>query len=134
VGSGMGKAAEIPDAIRKGIEDAKKNLIKVPIVNTTIPHEVIGEFGAGKGPVRAFGIGRYKRYQNKIFGFKQPDKHGSCNYRRALSTEDCRRRNIRLGGNSGVRSISKLNESQTATPQIRGMIKKVEHVLSVEEI
>ncbi len=48
VGAGMGKAAEIPDAIRKGVEDAKKNLIKVPIVETTIPHEVIGEFGAGK--------------------------------------------------------------------------------------
>lgn len=48
VGCGMGKAAEIPEAIRKGIEDAKKNLIKVPLVETTIPHEVIGEFGAGK--------------------------------------------------------------------------------------
>jgi len=47
VGVGMGKAAEIPEAIRKGIEDAKKNLIKVPIVNTTIPHEVQGEFGSG---------------------------------------------------------------------------------------
>jgi small subunit ribosomal protein S5 len=48
VGSGMGKAAEIPDAIRKAIESAKKNLIKVPIVETTIPHEVIGEYGAGR--------------------------------------------------------------------------------------
>lgn len=48
VGVGMGKAVEIPEAIRKGIEDAKKHLIKVPIVNTTIPHEVQGEFGAGK--------------------------------------------------------------------------------------
>lgn len=48
VGCGMGKAAEIPDAIRKGIEDAKKNLIKVPIVETTIPHEALGKFGAGK--------------------------------------------------------------------------------------
>ncbi|SDL18393.1 30S ribosomal protein S5 [Natronincola ferrireducens] len=47
VGVGAGKAMEIPDAIRKGIQDAKKNLIKVPIVNTTIPHEVIGHFGAG---------------------------------------------------------------------------------------
>ena len=48
VGYGMGKAAEIPDAIRKGIEDAKKNMISVPRVNTTIPHEVIGEYGAGR--------------------------------------------------------------------------------------
>lgn len=47
VGVGTGKAMEIPDAIRKGIQDAKKNLIKVPIVKTTIPHEVIGHFGAG---------------------------------------------------------------------------------------
>ena len=47
VGVGVGKAAEIPEAIRKGVEDAKKHLIKVPIVNTTIPHEIQGEFGSG---------------------------------------------------------------------------------------
>ena len=48
VGAGVGKAAEIPEAIRKGIEDAKKNLIKVSLKGTSIPHEVIGEFGAGR--------------------------------------------------------------------------------------
>ena len=48
VGCGMGKAAEVPDAIRKGIDEAKKNLITVPMVNSTIPHQVIGEFGAGR--------------------------------------------------------------------------------------
>ena len=48
IGFGMGKSGEVPDAIRKGIEDAKKNLIKVSLKGTTIPHEVIGEFGAGR--------------------------------------------------------------------------------------
>ncbi len=47
VGYGLGKAAEVPDAIRKGIEDAKKNMITVAMKDTTIPHEVIGKFGAG---------------------------------------------------------------------------------------
>jgi small subunit ribosomal protein S5 len=48
VGAGLGKAGEVPEAIRKGIEDAKKSMIKVPITGTTIPHEVTGVFGAGK--------------------------------------------------------------------------------------
>jgi small subunit ribosomal protein S5 len=48
VGAGLGKAGEVPEAIRKGIEDAKKNLIRVPLIGTTIPHPVIGDFGAGK--------------------------------------------------------------------------------------
>ncbi len=48
VGAGLGKATEVPEAIRKGIEDGKKNLIQVPLVGTTITHEVMGRYGAGK--------------------------------------------------------------------------------------
>ena len=48
VGMGLGKAAEVPEAIRKGVEDAKKNLIEIPLNGTTIPHQIEGIFGAGK--------------------------------------------------------------------------------------
>ena len=53
VGVGLGKAAEIPEAVRKGVEDAKRHMIEVPIVGTTIPHAVEGKFG--KGHVRKIG-------------------------------------------------------------------------------
>jgi small subunit ribosomal protein S5 len=48
VGAGLGKATEVPEAIRKGIEDAKKNMISVPIVNSSIPHQIIGESNSGR--------------------------------------------------------------------------------------
>jgi small subunit ribosomal protein S5 len=48
VGVGMGKSVEIPEAIRKAVEDAKKSLVEVPMVGTTVPHNIMGEFGTGK--------------------------------------------------------------------------------------
>ena len=57
VGTGTGKAAEIPDAVRKAIDSAKKNMITVPMVGTTIAHEVIGEYGAGRVLLKPAGEG-----------------------------------------------------------------------------
>ena len=57
IGVGNGKAAEVPDAIKKAIEDAKKNIVEVPIVNDTIPHEMICNFGSGKVLLKPAGEG-----------------------------------------------------------------------------
>lgn len=64
VGFGIGKSGEVPDAIRKAIQDAKKNLIRISLKGTTIPHEIIGKFGAGEVLLQACST-RYWSYRRR---------------------------------------------------------------------
>lgn len=88
VGVGNGKAAEVPDAIKKAIKEAKKNLVEVPIVDTTVPHEFIGKFGSASVMLKPAAIGTgliaggsvrpvlelagYKNIRTKILGTNNP--------------------------------------------------------------
>ena len=88
VGVGNGKAAEVPDAIKKAIQEAKKNLIEVPVVNTTVPHEFIGKFGSANVLLKPAAIGTgliaggsvrpvlelagYKNIRTKVLGTNNP--------------------------------------------------------------
>ena len=92
VGIGNGKAAEVPDAIKKAIEDAKKNLIEVPVVGTTIPHEFVGKFGSASvvlkpapegsgliagGSVRpVLELAGYRDIKTKVIGTNNPRNVG----------------------------------------------------------
>lgn len=88
VGVGNGKAAEVPDAIKKAIQEAKKNLIEVPIVNTTVPHEYVGKFGSANVLLKPAAVGTgviaggsvrpvlelagYKNIRTKVIGTNNP--------------------------------------------------------------
>jgi len=88
VGVGNGKAAEVPDAIKKAIQEAKKNLVEVPVVNTTVPHEYVGIFGSAKVMLKPATVGTgiiaggsvrpvielagYKNIRTKVIGTNNP--------------------------------------------------------------
>ena len=120
VGIGSGKANEVPDAIKKAIQDAKKNLIEVPVVETTVPHEYVGKFGSAKVMLKPAAIGTgviaggsvrpvlelagYKNIRTKVIGTNNP-------------------RNVVYATIEGLRSM------QTAEQVAKKRGKKVEDIL-----
>ncbi|MBQ9416151.1 MAG: 30S ribosomal protein S5 [Clostridia bacterium] len=108
VGVGLGKAAEVPEAIRKGIEDAKKNMISVSLKGTTIPHEVIGEYGAGRVLIKPAAEGTGVIAGNKV------------------------RMILELAGISNVRA--KCLRSNNPTNVVKATIEGLKELRTVEEV
>ncbi len=127
VGAGLGKAGEVPEAIRKGVEDAKKNIIKIPMVGTTIPHEVNVQFSASKvmlkpasqgtgviagGSVRAvLEAAGVRDILSKIYGSTNPVNvtRATIEALRGLHSADA------LGARRGVKLVSRISGQPTAT-------------------
>ena len=127
VGAGLGKAGEVPEAIRKGVEDAKKHLIRVPLVGTTIPHEVRQQFGASTvmlkpasqgtgviagGSVRAvLEAAGVRDILSKIYGSTNPVNvtRATIEALRGLHSAD------ELGARRGVKLVSRISGQPTAT-------------------
>ena len=85
VGAGLGKASEVPEAIRKGIEDAKKNLIEVSLKDTTIPHEMIG----GRPCARRLGACGHSRHPHEVSWLVESEQHGSRHGQGSRAAQAC---------------------------------------------
>ena len=151
VGVGTGKSIEIPEAIKKGIEDAKKNMVSVAIVGTTVPHEIYGKFGTGKvlimpakegtgviagGPARAvLELAGLKDVRAKSLGSNNPRNmvNATINGLASLRTIGRKKDHIATANALGLKKIGKTVEHEL-TPQIKGMIDKVNYLLKVEEV
>ena len=146
VGAGLGKAAEVPEAIRKGVEDAKKNMINVALKNGTIPHESLGIYGAGKvimrpaaegtgikagGPVRAvLALAGVRNVLTKSLGSSNPINMVIITLKKSvIGSKPEHIATVKALG------LKKTNSSvvKELTPQIQGMVHAVRHLVECKE-
>ena len=121
VGVGMGKSIEIPEAIKKGIEDAKKNLVSVSMVGTTVPHEIHGKFGTADVLIMPA-----KEGTGVIAG-------GPARVTLVKSLIGRKKDHIATANALGLKKIRNTVEVET-NDAINGMIKKIDYLLKVEEV